>query len=58
MPVHYGTFWPIGLRWLRRSRFERPAAEFAEHAARIAPLVQVALPAPDGVVLLPAYLDR
>jgi L-ascorbate metabolism protein UlaG (beta-lactamase superfamily) len=32
VPVHWGTFWPRGLRWFRRSRFERPGYEFAELA--------------------------
>jgi L-ascorbate metabolism protein UlaG (beta-lactamase superfamily) len=29
VPVHWGTFWPRGLRWFRRERFERPGYEFA-----------------------------
>jgi L-ascorbate metabolism protein UlaG (beta-lactamase superfamily) len=32
IPVHWGTFWPRGLRWFRRDRFERPGWEFAELA--------------------------
>jgi L-ascorbate metabolism protein UlaG (beta-lactamase superfamily) len=57
VPVHYGTYWPIGMRWLRRSRFERPALDFASHAARIAPGVRIATPTPGEVVPLPASRD-
>jgi L-ascorbate metabolism protein UlaG (beta-lactamase superfamily) len=57
VPVHYGTYWPIGMRWLRRPRFERPALDFAAHAARIAPGVQIAIPAPGDAVPLPASRD-
>jgi L-ascorbate metabolism protein UlaG (beta-lactamase superfamily) len=37
VPVHYGTFWPMGLRRLHpngfRDRFERPAQHFADAVA-------------------------
>jgi L-ascorbate metabolism protein UlaG (beta-lactamase superfamily) len=29
VPIHWGTFWPRGLRWFSRERFERPGYEFA-----------------------------
>lgn len=32
IPIHWGTFWPRGLRRLRRKLFERPGYEFAELA--------------------------
>jgi L-ascorbate metabolism protein UlaG (beta-lactamase superfamily) len=32
VPIHWGTFWPRGLRWFRASRFERPGFELAELA--------------------------
>lgn len=41
VPVHYGTFWPIGLRRMRPHMFDEPGEEFARRAARIAPDTQV-----------------
>ena len=32
IPIHWGTFWPRGLRRFRRTLFERPGYEFAELA--------------------------
>lgn len=46
VPVHWGTFWPIGLRLVRPRRFSGPGAEFAARAARIAPEVDVHVLAP------------
>jgi L-ascorbate metabolism protein UlaG (beta-lactamase superfamily) len=37
VPVHYGTFWPVGLGRIRRHMFLDPGEEFARHAARTAP---------------------
>ena len=41
VPVHYGTFWPIGLDRVRPDRFDRPGAVFAELAAAATPHTQV-----------------
>jgi len=41
VPVHYGTFWPIGLSGVRQHMFADPGAEFARLAARTAPDTQV-----------------
>ncbi len=41
VPIHWGTFYPLGLRLLRPDRLTRPPLEFAERAAEIAPEVQV-----------------
>jgi L-ascorbate metabolism protein UlaG (beta-lactamase superfamily) len=41
VPIHWGTFFPLGLRRLRPDRLRRPPLEFAELAAEIAPEVQV-----------------
>lgn len=41
VPIHYGTFWPRGLGWLRPSAFHDPGRRFDEHAARTAPEVDV-----------------
>lgn len=41
VPVHYGTFWPIGMSGVRAHMFAGPGAEFARRAARVAPDTQV-----------------
>jgi L-ascorbate metabolism protein UlaG (beta-lactamase superfamily) len=41
VPLHYGTFWPAGVRWRRRSRLVEPGEEFVRQAARVAPAVRV-----------------
>jgi L-ascorbate metabolism protein UlaG (beta-lactamase superfamily) len=41
VPVHYGTFWPVGLGRVRQHLFREPGARFAEEAARVAPEAQV-----------------
>ena len=41
VPVHYGTFWPIGMSGVRAHMFSGPGAEFARRAARTAPDTQV-----------------
>jgi L-ascorbate metabolism protein UlaG (beta-lactamase superfamily) len=33
VPVHFGTFWPIGLDWLRPELFHRPGERFFEAMA-------------------------
>jgi L-ascorbate metabolism protein UlaG (beta-lactamase superfamily) len=41
VPIHWGTYWPSGLGWLRRARQTGPAIEFARVAAELAPAVRV-----------------
>lgn len=41
VPVHYGTYWPIGMASVRPHEFHSPAEEFARHAARLAPGARV-----------------
>lgn len=41
VPVHYGTYWPIGMEAVRPHEFHSPGDEFARLAARLAPHVQV-----------------
>ncbi|MFJ1748126.1 MBL fold metallo-hydrolase [Streptomyces sp. NPDC088116] len=55
VPVHYGTYWPIGLDAVRPHEFYAPGHEFVRKAARLAPEVTVHLlghgesaPAEDG----------
>ena len=42
IPVHWGTWWPIGLRQ-RSELIDLPAEAFAEHVARVAPATSVRL---------------
>ncbi|MFD9978089.1 MBL fold metallo-hydrolase [Streptomyces sp. NPDC059017] len=41
VPVHYGTYWPIGMDAVRPHEFHSPGDEFVRKAARLAPNVVV-----------------
>jgi L-ascorbate metabolism protein UlaG (beta-lactamase superfamily) len=41
VPVHYGTFWPMGLGRFRSHMFSGPGEQFAERARRSAPDTRV-----------------
>ncbi|MEU7592982.1 MBL fold metallo-hydrolase [Streptomyces sp. NPDC039022] len=41
VPVHYGTYWPIGLDAVRPHEFHSPGDEFARQAGLLAPRVAV-----------------
>jgi L-ascorbate metabolism protein UlaG (beta-lactamase superfamily) len=41
VPVHYGTFWPLGLSNVRRHLFTDPGTTFARHAASTSPQTRV-----------------
>ncbi|MEU6082822.1 MBL fold metallo-hydrolase [Streptomyces sp. NPDC047108] len=41
VPVHYGTYWPIGMDPVRPHEFHAPGEEFVRHAGRLAPDVVV-----------------
>ncbi|WP_327233577.1 MBL fold metallo-hydrolase [Streptomyces sp. NBC_01317] len=43
VPVHYGTYWPIGLDAVRPHEFFSPGEDFVRHAALLAPKVTVHL---------------
>ncbi|MFB9466712.1 MBL fold metallo-hydrolase [Streptomyces cinereospinus] len=43
VPVHFGTYWPIGMDAVRPHEFHAPGAEFVRLAARRAPEVAVHL---------------
>ncbi|MFF8598253.1 MBL fold metallo-hydrolase [Streptomyces sp. NPDC015232] len=43
VPVHYGTYWPIGLDAVRPHEFHAPGHDFVRHAALLAPKVTVHL---------------
>jgi L-ascorbate metabolism protein UlaG (beta-lactamase superfamily) len=46
VPVHFGTFWPMGMEQVRPDRFLGPGAEFARLAAMAAPATRVRVLAP------------
>jgi L-ascorbate metabolism protein UlaG (beta-lactamase superfamily) len=48
IPVHWGTYLPIGLGRRHAGLLESPAREFAEHARRLAPGVAVRILEPGG----------
>ncbi|MCX0247150.1 MBL fold metallo-hydrolase [Streptomyces drozdowiczii] len=41
VPVHYGTYWPIGMDGVRPHEFHAPGEEFVRKAAMVAPEVVV-----------------
>jgi L-ascorbate metabolism protein UlaG (beta-lactamase superfamily) len=49
VPVHYGTFWPVGLDWLRPDRFLLPGEQFRTRMAAADPEVRVTVLAPGEV---------
>ncbi len=46
VPIHWGTFHPLGLGWLRPAYLRDPPVRFVEHARRLAPDVEVAVLGP------------
>ncbi|MFC9295400.1 MBL fold metallo-hydrolase [Streptomyces sp. NPDC057011] len=53
LPVHYGTYWPIGLNAVRPHEFHAPGEEFVRYARRLAPKVTVRVPGHGERVRLP-----
>ncbi|MFJ6777937.1 MBL fold metallo-hydrolase [Streptomyces yangpuensis] len=53
VPVHYGTYWPVGLDAVRPHEFHAPGEEFERHARRSAPKVTVRVPGHGERVRLP-----
>jgi L-ascorbate metabolism protein UlaG (beta-lactamase superfamily) len=41
VPVHYGTFWPLGMGSIRQHMFRDPGSTFARHAERTSPDTRV-----------------
>jgi L-ascorbate metabolism protein UlaG (beta-lactamase superfamily) len=46
IPIHWGTFFPLGLARLRPGHLRAPPREFARHAAKLAPQVEVRVISP------------
>jgi L-ascorbate metabolism protein UlaG (beta-lactamase superfamily) len=53
VPVHYGTFWPLGFGRVRPHLFHGPGEEFAERAARTAPGTTVRVLDPGETLTVP-----
>lgn len=49
-PIHWGTYWPIGMGRVAASRIVEPAREFRDAAGRLAPGVDVALLRPGQAI--------
>jgi len=61
VPIHYGTFWPRGVSWLRQRVFHEPGREFEGHARALAQGVDVRVLPPGSsttVELPPVPRDR
>jgi L-ascorbate metabolism protein UlaG (beta-lactamase superfamily) len=52
VPIHWGTLHPIGFGWFKPNFLSRPPHQFAQHAAQIAPHVQVQIPQPGHPISL------
>ena len=52
VPIHWGTLYPLGLGRSDRSWLTRPPVDFAEHAAELAPGVDVRILPPGGSMVL------
>jgi L-ascorbate metabolism protein UlaG (beta-lactamase superfamily) len=48
IPIHWGTYCPLGLHWLRPSFLSRPPRDFADLARELAPEVDVRILEPGG----------
>jgi L-ascorbate metabolism protein UlaG (beta-lactamase superfamily) len=54
VPIHWGTFYPAGLRWLRPEPLHEPPREFARLVAERTPEVEVRIVEPGGTTDLGA----
>ena len=52
VPIHWGTFFPVGLEALRGSALVEPPRVFVRHVAELAPEVEVRVLAPGDELLL------
>nr|WP_229698738.1 MBL fold metallo-hydrolase [Wenjunlia tyrosinilytica] len=43
VPIHFGTFWPIGMDAVRPHEFHAPGTDFVRHSGELAPKVAVHL---------------
>ncbi|NLE73067.1 MAG: MBL fold metallo-hydrolase [Actinobacteria bacterium] len=52
VPIHWGTFYPLGMGWTRPSFLVHPPYAFVHHAAKLAPEVVVEVVAPGSAFSL------
>jgi L-ascorbate metabolism protein UlaG (beta-lactamase superfamily) len=52
VPIHWGTYYPLGRTWMGPVFVPDPAAAFARHAARLAPAVRVQVVPPGQAISL------
>ena len=50
VPIHWGTFYPLGMGWMRPHFLTHPPYVFANHVARLAPQVEVRVVPPGGTL--------
>jgi L-ascorbate metabolism protein UlaG (beta-lactamase superfamily) len=55
VPIHWGTFFPIGLKGRRGDALVEPPLAFARHVAELAPGVEVRVLAPGETLALEAF---
>ncbi|MEU8298769.1 MBL fold metallo-hydrolase [Micromonospora sp. NPDC048909] len=53
VPIHFGTFWPVGCDRLRPELFRQPGDDFAGHARAIAPGTRVRVLSPGESLTIP-----
>jgi L-ascorbate metabolism protein UlaG (beta-lactamase superfamily) len=53
IPIHWGTFYPAGMRRVRPKPFDEPGRAFADAAASLAPDVPVQVLTPGDAITLP-----
>jgi L-ascorbate metabolism protein UlaG (beta-lactamase superfamily) len=58
VPIHWGTFFPVGLRRWRPAALVDPPQAFARHVSEIAPGVRVEVLPPGGTLDLRAQVQR
>ncbi len=52
VPIHWGTLYPLGIRWWRTNLLTRPPEEFAQFAQELAPEVNVRIISPGWTAVL------
>ena len=57
IPIHWGTFYPIGLHWLLPSLLITPPLEFRKHVEELAPDVNVTIVQPGETFVMHQQVD-
>ena len=56
VPIHWGTFYPIGISWYKSHSLTNPPHEFASYAKRLSPGTNIQIVPPGTTVPLPDSL--